>query len=401
MKHTSAFTFVELIVVITILAFLATIGFISYRKYLASGYDTNRLVQLRDIHDGLERMSVTSKLPFPEDMIQLTASGSLYAYQGNVWSTVINTIGYDGGGKDPEFDNPFIYMLLKWWRDFQLMWFIQQANLLTWTNKAYAETIHYASLFPKVVGKPLWILLEKWTQTPIHLANSLISNNAYDIISWPWDVLAYISDKTFLDRSKTSLAKLYPNSSCERILELGEVKGNGEYILELVSWKKIKVYCDMETDGGWWTYVAHSSDSHSAWNFWWLYKRGNYDKYTDVYSLWPDVKEIYFDEILFQTYQENGDVEAKWKQVWFDNTVLMTEESWEVDAPSVCKVFAPAQGWGTPPCFEHWWDIGNTSGFLLKRAQDSGFHGIRYDGLTSNGGVINEMRWDQVQLLIR
>jgi hypothetical protein len=40
------------------------------------------LVQLNDIHDGLELYSINSRLPFPEDMIEIQANGETFAYQG-------------------------------------------------------------------------------------------------------------------------------------------------------------------------------------------------------------------------------------------------------------------------------------------------------------------------------
>jgi len=72
---------VELIVVITIAAILATIGFVVYKDYISSSRDSNRIVQLNDISDGLELLSLKSKLPYPDNAIEISASGSLFAYQ--------------------------------------------------------------------------------------------------------------------------------------------------------------------------------------------------------------------------------------------------------------------------------------------------------------------------------
>ena len=72
-KRNNAFTFVELIVVITIMAILATIGFSVYQSYLESSRDTNRVVQLSEISDGFEKLSLSARLPLPESMIEIQA----------------------------------------------------------------------------------------------------------------------------------------------------------------------------------------------------------------------------------------------------------------------------------------------------------------------------------------
>jgi len=79
-----AFTFVELIVVLTIVAILATVWFTVYESYLWSWRDTNRVVQLKDIHWGLTVYATKTKLPFPEDMITIESLGNIISYQGNL-----------------------------------------------------------------------------------------------------------------------------------------------------------------------------------------------------------------------------------------------------------------------------------------------------------------------------
>ena len=66
-----AFTLVELIVVVTILAILATIGFVSYSGYLTGVRDTNRIASLTAISDGLELYRTTNDLPDPDGAIDI------------------------------------------------------------------------------------------------------------------------------------------------------------------------------------------------------------------------------------------------------------------------------------------------------------------------------------------
>lgn len=76
-----AFTFVELIVSITIVALLSTIGFVVYKSYLASSYDSNRILQISDIQNGLDTLRIQAKLPLPENAVELRASGNSFALQ--------------------------------------------------------------------------------------------------------------------------------------------------------------------------------------------------------------------------------------------------------------------------------------------------------------------------------
>ena len=75
----SAFTLVELIVVVTILAILATIGFVSFSWYLAGTRDTNRIAQTKAMSDALELYSTKKSLPIPDDKIDIQASGATIA----------------------------------------------------------------------------------------------------------------------------------------------------------------------------------------------------------------------------------------------------------------------------------------------------------------------------------
>jgi len=66
-----AFTLVELIVVITILAILATIGLLSFSEYLVSARDVNRISQLKLISDALELYRIDKDLPIADNKIDI------------------------------------------------------------------------------------------------------------------------------------------------------------------------------------------------------------------------------------------------------------------------------------------------------------------------------------------
>lgn len=64
--HTPGFTLVELIVVITILAVLATVGILTLSDYLSSSRDSSRITEIGQISRSVELSAVQNgKYPMP------------------------------------------------------------------------------------------------------------------------------------------------------------------------------------------------------------------------------------------------------------------------------------------------------------------------------------------------
>lgn len=405
--NTSAFTFVELIVVLAILTILATIGITAYQGYLESGRDTNRILQLSDVHDGLELLSVKSKLPFPEDMVELTASGSIFAYQGYAGKSVIDAVGYDGWWKDPEFNTYMTYLLDSNGRDFQLLNFISDPELL-WINlsKTHASTIDYQKLFPKFKGKPLGILLEKNTQIPLQESIGIVTDSKYDVLSWTGKVLSYLWDSDFIDSEYEPLGIVIPNSSCRRIMELWKSKWDGFYNIQLAeSWAKMRVYCNMNVAGGGWTLVARSEENSAITNFGWMMKTWHPSDDTDKYSFGPSVVELNFWEIMVATYLQAKNIEhaikfevnkkyikdpANYnlanKTAECEVAYSSTSSAWE----SACDI--------TNPTFNNWGFVDYRDGEAKTWNREEGYYFWYYATPTYSWGPIylRWLRWDGI-----
>ncbi|MDP2090958.1 MAG: LamG-like jellyroll fold domain-containing protein [Candidatus Gracilibacteria bacterium] len=88
-----AFTLVELIVVITILAILGTIAFISLQGYSKQARDSTRISDLSKMKTSLELFQIeTGKYPLPTNGINITYSGATVWTQGTFGDTVIANI---------------------------------------------------------------------------------------------------------------------------------------------------------------------------------------------------------------------------------------------------------------------------------------------------------------------
>ncbi len=269
-KILSGFTLVELIVVITIIGILSTVWFVSYSNYLTWARDSNRYSQLTKLSDSLQVYATTKSLPLPDDYIEITASwaANVIAYQGYVWTDVLETIDYTNWGQDPKDDSFYTYYLTKDRKSLQLMALMEEAGSVAITqklniNKTFAAD--YSSRYPKVYWRKLWVLTEPDTNTPVQEVSSILSGSGYlDIVKTTSNYNAIISNESWdiITGTWSSLLIANPNSSCNRIKQTGWSRGNGIYVLSTF-WEIYDAYCDMETNWGWWTLVHKTTDSQN------------------------------------------------------------------------------------------------------------------------------------------
>jgi type II secretory pathway pseudopilin PulG len=133
-KNTStAFNLAELIVVITILAILGTIGFISLQGYAQSARESSRISDMRTIEKALLlHQTQYETLPLPDNALTLTVSGSIVAYQGDLGPQTLTAIRQAGEVRDPLDDTLYTYTLHSNRRDFQLLGFMERPSSLTY-----------------------------------------------------------------------------------------------------------------------------------------------------------------------------------------------------------------------------------------------------------------------------
>ena len=261
-KNILWFTLVELIVVITIVWILSTVGFVSYSGYLTWARDSNRFSQLTKLSDSLQTYAAARTLPLPDDYIEITASGSenVIAYQWYVWVDVLETIDYTNGGRDPKDDSFFTYYLTKDRNSLQLLTFMEDAASVSFNNNTRSYAVDYEERFPKVYGQKLWVLIsaeDGSLNTPVQELSSIISG------SWYLDLV---------NTSESYTAIFSNNSSSQYVSQLETISREGKYFDSTLVW------LDMETTV-WNTLVDVSWNNNNAqrvwnsvipWNTWWV-----------------------------------------------------------------------------------------------------------------------------------
>jgi len=113
MKNKKAFTFVELIVSITIIAIMSTIWFVSYNKYLWDSRDSQRKSDLAQIWSALKvYKQKRGYAPLPWSNFNITYSWTVVAYQWYFDNNVhLNTL--DKIILDPKTKTPYLYSIVK------------------------------------------------------------------------------------------------------------------------------------------------------------------------------------------------------------------------------------------------------------------------------------------------
>lgn len=124
------FTLVELIVVITILAILGTIWFVSFNSYFWTARDSVRITDINNIYSQLNMIWWTEwAMPLPDDRINITSSGEVIAYQWYAWENVLANIKVDKWWKDPGLNTYYTYYLQSGRKSAQIMAYFEEEDV--------------------------------------------------------------------------------------------------------------------------------------------------------------------------------------------------------------------------------------------------------------------------------
>ncbi len=344
-KGYKAFTLVELIVVLTIVSILSTIGFVAYVDYLKGVRDTNRLQQMSEIYRSMELYATRTKLPFPDDDINIVAGTTNIGYQGYAGESVLEAVRFSDGGTDPKTKQYYSYMMSADRKSAQILWYFEtqeSQELMSWNSQVFAD---YSTLFPQVVWIWLGILVDTTTKIPVQEDTTFTFSGKLDILSLNSSLKSYISNETILTGTGVSLIWIVPNIDCAKIKNIFSGLRNGIYKINPIGWTPTNVYCNMEIDGGGWTLVARSVAGANIGDFGWLVSNG--DVYDDslIYSFWPSVKNIYFNELMLSDYTNGKQIDHALK-IPVDSSFIRTP--WNYNSAVLinkCTEIYPLTAW--------------------------------------------------------
>ncbi len=272
-KNKKAFTLVELVIVMIILIIISTIWFLSYVQYLEWARDSNRITQLKWIHDLLEIEKTKTILPYPDNKINIQSNWSVIWYQWYAWEDVLERVEFSKWWVDPKDKVYFTYYLTQDRKTFQLLWHLEDFdNLLAsapfvWKANA-ADAVDYSKRYVTVVWKRIWIITDT-LNSPAQELSSIQSLWYLDLTwSFSWTTfLSHLSDWIWIQSTwlwisyilLTNSSSLYdPPSTCGPWYI--PVPWNAEFNQK---WFCVAKY-EMTYEN--WSWTPDSTDGSSSWN---------------------------------------------------------------------------------------------------------------------------------------
>jgi hypothetical protein len=130
-----------------------------------------------------------------------------------------------------------------------------------------AFAVDYTDRITTTYGKKLWILTDT-SNTPIQEISAITTAGLVDFDGTGLEYVAHLDDANTLTSSWAILLQgtlshtvWRSQRNCKSILSANSLTQwiDGEYWIN-IGWESLKVYCDMTTDGGWWTLVIQGHD---------------------------------------------------------------------------------------------------------------------------------------------
>ena len=173
-----AFTLVELIVVITILAILWTIAFIALQWYSAQARDSKRVSDIWNIKKSLELFSInTWKYPLPDNEQIVSYSWETLWNQWTVWDNITTNLSRNLNKKpiDPLTELEYTYSVINTQTQYELL-SIYESDLVSYnnlTNQTNAVNLSY----PKIDWNYNWVFVKS---TSYYVPTPSIINSEVD-----------------------------------------------------------------------------------------------------------------------------------------------------------------------------------------------------------------------------
>ena len=204
-KIKSAFTLVELIVVITILAILWTIAFISLQWYSSNSRDSVRINDISKIKTSLELYNLNSwKYPLPDEGNNVIYDTDTLWTQWNIWKNVVKNLSRNLNKipKDPLTEREYVYSVTNKQNEYELLSLMENDDF-TLNNTIAKTSAEWISVIPRVSWEYNWVFVKSENYivpTPsiinaeVNWAELILNstNISSQVISWwenvPWNL---------------------------------------------------------------------------------------------------------------------------------------------------------------------------------------------------------------------
>ncbi len=320
-KNLLWFTFIELIISITIIIILSAIWFSSYTEHLENSRDSERKADLSWVSSALKlHRTKRFSLPTPWNNFNILNSWYISATQWKLDNTtIISTI--DKTPRDPYINIPYVYSITRNKQEFQLATTLENnwknTAYLVWDYKTVAKNIiptivlaltpswdievkdavwawsanrtkfvfdNWSHNLPYTFNSPYiaysdwtsftWILTDssiRWWQNSDYRSCNEITDIWKNIWTWEYQV------SNWSTLSNTTCWSTLVAASCKEIKMNNASATDWNYTIQPLMWSvPINVYCDMTTDWWWYTFYPieswlstyRSTDNNSCKNLW-------------------------------------------------------------------------------------------------------------------------------------
>ena len=203
-KVIKAFTLVELLVVITILAVLWTVSFMYWQTYVKDTRDAVRITDMWSAEKALSLYAIKNdnQFPTPDNGVEVTYSWAEVWTQWEFWKTVFKAVEIlSEEVLDPETYESYTYSVSSDWNEFQI-WSIEETWTLQ-TNLFINQVYAWDTVVPAIIKWNYnWVMLKMQTGSveyifalPSIITSDLwtptinyIINNEKLVYSWYWNL---------------------------------------------------------------------------------------------------------------------------------------------------------------------------------------------------------------------